>query len=428
MFRFAPMAVVWMVVALVVACGDGGQEAEITPSASATVTASPTAAVGPTGSVSPVPTLEPSQLGSVLEPVEGAVEDGYYVLDLETGGMWWTEVPLSGWSPDSRRLLSINCCIGGGGLDVVDVETGEAVRLIERDLSGAAWAPDGKTIAFSPYGLSEEEISGPSGIYLVDPAGGEIRLVSPSGDGPVWSADGRYLAYTLQGYVYVWDSELDTTDQVTEEVGAAYYVSRPVWSPTDPVLAFGGDYRKTETGPFRWPTYLYDANGHHLRELASDVVGGGPLWSPDGTQLLIGFQQVSESDWPAYRAIRVSDGSVSGGLEPARFPAWSPDGEWVSYISEGCETGVWDVYVSRPDGSEVRKLTDSPNVVKEGTAWTADGSAVIYRGEKGIEMIDVQTGEAEVLVSGLMHFHGDGFSPDGRYLVFYVGGGHGVCD
>jgi Tol biopolymer transport system component len=42
---------------------------------------------------------------------------------------------------------------------------------------------------------------------------------------------------------------------------------------------------------------------------------------------------------------------------PASNLQWSPDGEWISFLSEG-ETG-WDIYVIKRNGTGLRKLTDT---------------------------------------------------------------------
>jgi Tol biopolymer transport system component len=43
---------------------------------------------------------------------------------------------------------------------------------------------------------------------------------------------------------------------------------------------------------------------------------------------------------------------------PAAHLQWSPDGEWISFISKG--GAGWDIYVIKRDGTGLRKLTDTP--------------------------------------------------------------------
>jgi TolB protein len=52
-------------------------------------------------------------------------------------------------------------------------------------------------------------------------------------------------------------------------------------------------------------------------------------------------------------------------------PVWSPDGRWLAF-SRGDLASMAEVYVMRPDGSELRKVTDG-----YGPAWSPDGSQLV---------------------------------------------------
>lgn len=90
MFRIAPMAVVLLVAALV-ACGDGGEEAEVTP----TGTASPTVTVSPTSSVAPTLAKTPEVPADVACPSADVVkgdESSYLRTGWEMGNViCWTD-------------------------------------------------------------------------------------------------------------------------------------------------------------------------------------------------------------------------------------------------------------------------------------------------------------------------------------------------
>jgi len=45
-------------------------------------------------------------------------------------------------------------------------------------------------------------------------------------------------------------------------------------------------------------------------------------------------------------------------MSGAVTPAWSPDGDWIAFASN--HEGNYDIYLIRPDGSGLRRLTQSP--------------------------------------------------------------------
>ena len=75
--------------------------------------------------------------------------------------------------------------------------------------------------------------------------------------------------------------------------------------------------------------------------------------------------------------MRVAATPMSG---PARYPAISPDGQWLAYSR--CEHGTWQLYVSSLDGTATRRLTygDCNSI---SPAWGADSQSLIYATDCG---------------------------------------------
>ena len=62
---------------------------------------------------------------------------------------------------------------------------------------------------------------------------------------------------------------------------------------------------------------------------------------------------------------------------PARdyAPAWSPDGNWIAFLSERERESGADIYMISVAGSGLTRLTDNPNLTWSGPlAWSPDGS------------------------------------------------------
>ena len=74
-------------------------------------------------------------------------------------------------------------------------------------------------------------------------------------------------------------------------------------------------------------------------------------------------------------------------------PAWSPDGEWIAYVTQIGDQS--DVFVMRADGIDQTNLTNSPYANDFQPIWTADSEQIIYvsyttaDGDRGIILNNV---------------------------------------
>ncbi len=70
-------------------------------------------------------------------------------------------------------------------------------------------------------------------------------------------------------------------------------------------------------------------------------------------------------------------------------PRWSPDGQWIAFTSNRAhygaqpETGTpdLDVYVMRPDGTEVRRITTDPGNDHD-PSWMPDGQSLVFSSDR----------------------------------------------
>ena len=102
-------------------------------------------------------------------------------------------------SPDGHYLLYTDCHDACETLRVVDLRTGNRVRLSERTSYGA-WAPNGRLIAF---GGGADDLNGKvwPGLFVADPGGAQVRTVLEDVwvDQLSWSSDSRRIAFTQVG-------------------------------------------------------------------------------------------------------------------------------------------------------------------------------------------------------------------------------------
>ena len=120
------------------------------------------------------------------------------------------------WAPNGRAIAFVsNADYEQGEVHVVPAEGGEPQRVLDRSFGVGypAWSADGRflvTPSFKPYSTRFRE---GMNYYTVTPSvPGQARTVVPnlhvpigkrSGDGPAWSPDGKLLAYVANEFLYV---------------------------------------------------------------------------------------------------------------------------------------------------------------------------------------------------------------------------------
>lgn len=406
-----------LVLALGTSCGGDeeiAQDALVnTPTTSSTapdILESPTPAIV---SESPGPGLVAIELDAII------TEPGAYLLEV-AGRRLWRNEGVGSLSPDSHSALRSSCCTGGGGLDVVDIFSGQATRLVDGDISSAAWSPDGESIAFS-FSPSQ----GLAGLYVINRDGtGQRRLTDSSGYGVQWLSGGNQLAFVSSralNLVRVADGEVTELTDTSNGLDSL---------PDGGSIIFADDAG----------LYIYNLESSERRVLATGP-SYAPHLSPDGARIAFYFgEHLPFLHSPATRApvlhiLDLSDSSGPVRIPPALHASWSPDGTRLAYSSHGCITGEWDLYVANADGSSGMRLTHTPQDIEEGPEWSPSDSKIAYSTIDKLVIVDADSGMETTLITSAgaeagadLHLHENAWSHDGRYMSFAVGFGHGVCD
>jgi len=108
--------------------------------------------------------------------------------------------------------------------------------------------------------------------------------------------------------------------------------------------------------------YIMKGNGTSPVRLTMVEHDTAPAASPDGSR--IAFMSNRNGNWDIFIVdINRPEGPEGQGLtrvtsHGARdgLPTWSPDGQWLAFATD--RDGAWAVWVTRPDGSNQRKLFD----------------------------------------------------------------------
>jgi Tol biopolymer transport system component len=250
---------------------------------------------------------------------------------------------------------------------------------------GAAWSPDGRTIAFGATQFAPDGKGGMAAtgqrIYLIDPAGGVQDALTDSAlraQFPSWSPDGRTIAFhgsrsgaARAPEIFVVDAGGGGLRQLTDNDWAD---ARPDWSPDGRLLAFQSDRDGT------LEIHVMNADGSAPRQLtrhAGPIVNQAPDWSPDGRSIV--FQSSREGNLEIHSMAADGTDQVRLTDYPGRDldPEWSADGRMIVFdrdVSSG-PGEVRQLFVMHADGSAQRALTGLPSTNGH-AAWRPARAAV----------------------------------------------------
>jgi cytoskeletal protein RodZ len=158
-------------------------------------------------------------------------------------------------------------------------------------------------------------------------------------------------------------------------------------SPTPPLIVTRSvpsiAYQSKAAGEKQWSVYAMNSDGGDRFALTEGQSGflSAPAWSPNGSQIAF----VSDRDGDADIWVMNSDGSDPVNLtnDDAKdhSPAWSPDGAWIAFASVR-DSLYWELYVMRPDGSDVQRLTWWEDASDLSPAWSPDGTRLAFASKR----------------------------------------------
>jgi tricorn protease len=100
-------------------------------------------------------------------------------------------------------------------------------------------------------------------------------------------------------------------------------------------------------------------------------------------------------------------------------PAWSPDGQWIAYLSD--RTGEYEIWLRRSDGSgEERRVTRDGDVWRFPPLWSPDSKKLAFADKKErLRWVDVASGRVTDVDRGTYSDITDyRWSPDSRWIAY----------
>jgi TolB protein len=271
----------------------------------------------------------------------GAVLAGYALV-----AAWITFVALANATPSSRndRIVFLRLHENPARSEIVVANlAGGGERTVARAPRGFEddqpdWASDGARVAFSrcPTG-----VTGRCGVVVVRADGTRRSRLSP---------------------------DCQTAPPTCEDRFA------PAWSPVRNALAFAREWGPVSNDQIKHSElFVADASGSGVRQLTHltttkpfSVGVGASAWSPDGRHLVFQVQNSARTTPANGRALFVINADGSGlhrltpwSLNAGGGPDWSPDGKRILFRSVSAADHLrGDIYTIRPDGTELRRLTN----------------------------------------------------------------------
>lgn len=205
-------------------------------------------------------------------------------------------------------------------------------------------------------------------------------------DGPAWSPDGEHIAFqsNRQGSLDIFTMKADGSD-VLRLTDLPATDAHPAWSPDGTLIAFHSNRDSKNMD-----IYVMNADGSDVTRVTThQAFDSSPAWSPDGQQIV--FRSNRDSNMEIYTvnadgsgltrltsdAARETDGPDSGVGRKGQLPGTDSHAAWSSSAPEIAfhtvlDDGNTEIYSVNPDGSERKRITNSPGF---------DGSPAWSRGD-----------------------------------------------
>ncbi len=229
------------------------------------------------------------------------------------------------------------------------------------------WAPsDSGTAGLIAFNRWEE----PRGVWVTDTSNGnEWRVFDWSQPRwTSWSPDGNDIMFSrvtsgrqdpkefcFRGFCFTFPATPHWKMGVVAVDGSDFYEPHPPESQTSRAPDWSPDgsrYVFADIQGLRIQTQ--DAKTTYL--ITNDSRDTSPAWSPDGSQ--VAFIRRQHDHWEVYvvnadgsnlRRLTTTPEKPNGAVGSSASPAWSPDGQYIAFLTD--RTGQWEIWNMRANGN-----------------------------------------------------------------------------
>lgn len=345
---------------------------------------------------------------------------------------WGFDNQVYGWTSDGRiyfRSLRDAWTLSVARLYSVSPEGGPVEVLPMPEAGSGAFSPDGTKMVYSPRFRDfrpEKRYQGGQAnkLYVYDLKTNDAKLIS---DSPFASRDAMWIGNTIyyntdkdgKFNLYAYDNGSGKTSQVT----------------------------RNRDWDVRWPSsddqnkIVYEREGEiELMEVGSKKVSRLAINVPDDginkrrRQISVANRITSANLSPkGERAVISARGDIftvpveKGGSRNLtrtsgandRFPAWSPDGRWIAYISD--QSGEDELWIVSQDGAAAsQQITTGGSAQRYPPVWSPDGKKIVFGDKNGrVYVVTIATKQQQMIVDAANGQITDyEFSPKGNYVAY----------
>jgi len=252
---------------------------------------------------------------------------------------------------------------------------------------------------------------------------------------PVGGGNGKIaFATTREGLPQIYTMNADGSQQERLFL-APDGACQPRWSPEGTRLAYISPCRDRQAEYGNAAILIYDFNSGETTSLPTERGGDfDPAWSPDGQYIVFTSKRVGMPLNPYGQIFKVNLTTLevtrlteTNATQPARQPAWSPDGQTILYNLR--RSNLWQLWSITSDGSNPTQILRSGGNINDfQPAWSPDGLSIYFSQTRSstapARLMRLIPGEetasflqTELPVSKVR------FSPDGRWLVAEISDG-----
>jgi tricorn protease len=339
-------------------------------------------------------------------------------------------------SPDGKWLAFSADYAGNTDVYLVPVEGGDPKRLTFHPGADVAqgWTPDGKSVLFISARSSSAPIAAPR-FWTVPASGGiEEALALPRGYQGKLSPSGTHIAYRMNNS---WDDErrnyrggqnrpiwivdLKTFDLVSPPWTDSKDID-PVWL-SDSAVAFLSDRDGVSN------VWSYDTKSKKLSQLTRYADFDVKSLNASGGTLVFeqaGYVHALDAKTAKSQMVNIT----AAGDFPWMMPRWedvtnrmsnlavSPTGKRIAVEARG------EIFTIPSEKGDTRNLTNSSGAADRYPAWSPDGKFVSYFSDRSGEyklVIEAQDGISparEIAIPNPTHFYTPAWSPDSKKLLY----------